>query len=346
MIDFNPSDHPHRRYNPLIGEWILVSPHRSKRPWKGGEEERYEHVLLPYDPECTLCPNNTRMNGEKNPNYASTFVFTNDFEAISPHTPEGKGFLNNSSLFHYESATGTCRVMCFSPKHNVTFSDMIPEEILGVIQEWKKQYDELGKRYKWVQVFENKGKLMGASNPHPHAQIWASDFLPTQITKEARHFETYFQKNNSLLLFDYLKEELSQDVRVIVENGSWIFIVPYWALWPFETILISRRHIQQMADMNSQEEKDLAIILKKMVGIYDSIFHAPFPYSMGWHNVPFDGEKRPYLQLHAHFYPPLLRSTTIKKFMVGYELLAENQRDLTPEQAADILKRLKNSMIE
>ena len=337
MDTFDITDHSHRRYNPLIDEWILVSPHRAKRPWKGDEEEPSTTNAPEYDPTCTLCPSNTRISGEKNPDYTTTFVFTNDFEAIPPNTPEA---FSQTSLLQYQSVQGTCKVMCYSPKHNVALGSMTVDEIVSVITNWKSQMQELGERYQWVQVFENKGKAMGASNPHPHGQIWASNFLPTQINKEHRQQLHYFEAHHTSLLLDYLQEELHRQERILWENDSWVILVPYWAVWPFETMLLPKKHTEQLLTLSENETSDLAQSLKILVSTYDNLFQTSFPFSMGWHQAPFSLNSSSHWQLHAHFYPPLLRSATVRKFIVGYELLAENQRDLTPEQAAQMLRKI------
>ncbi|MCK5430713.1 MAG: UDP-glucose--hexose-1-phosphate uridylyltransferase [Anaerolineales bacterium] len=335
-MHFNPSDHPHRRHNPLTGEWVQVSPHRTKRPWRGQVEKNPPEVLPPYDPNCYLCPGNERAGGLRNPHYDNTFVFTNDFASLLPDTPPaGDGDL---TLLRTQSVQGTCRVICFSPRHDLTLPEMPVEHIRQVVDVWAEQVSQLGQRYRWVQVFENKGAMMGSSNPHPHGQIWALDSLPNEPAKEERKQRAYFAEHTRPLLLDYTQLESQQLERVVIENEHWLAVVPYWAIWPFETLLLPRRHILRLPDLEQTERESLSDILKRLLTRYDNLFETSFPYSMGWHGAPTDQDEYPHWQLHAHFYPPLLRSATVKKFMVGYEMLAEAQRDLTPEQAAARLR--------
>ncbi len=338
-MTFDPTEHPHRRYNALTGEYTLVSPHRMKRPWQGTQEHPAVDERPQHDPNCYLCAGNTRISGETNPNYTSTFVFTNDFQALLPNTPD----LSQPShpLLKTKSLQGTCRVICFSPRHDLTLTEMARDDIRIVVDIWAEQTTELGAQYKWVQVFENKGKIMGCSNPHPHGQIWAESALPNEAAKEDQQQREYYEKQGSQLLLDYTSLELDRQERIVVENDDWLALVPFWAMWPFEMLLIPRRHVATLPDLNDRERDSLADILKRMLTRYDNLFEVSFPYSMGWHGAPFGQEDyRDYWQLHAHFYPPLLRSATIKKFMVGYEMLAEGQRDLTAEQATDRLRSL------
>lgn len=340
-MTFNPTDHPHRRYNPLIGEYVLVSPHRMKRPWQGKVERITQEQRPQYDPTCYLCPGNTRANGEKNPDYTSTYVFTNDFASLLPDTPPSPA--PDNPLLQIQSVRGTARVICFSPRHDWTLPEMPVADIRGVVDVWADQTTELGATYQWVQVFENKGDIMGCSNPHPHGQIWAQDCLPNEIHKEDLYQTTYFMANDRPMLLDYVELELSHDERVVIKNDDWVVVVPFWAMWPFETLLLPRRrHILRLPDLTSGERDSLADILKRFLSKYDNLFEVSFPYSMGWHGAPFNGDANHHWQLHAHFYPPLLRSATVKKFMVGYEMLAEAQRDLTPEQAAERLRALSD----
>ena len=335
MVKLN-NDNPHRRFNPLTGEWVLVSPHRTKRPWQGKKEDGTKLDLNSYDPNCYLCPANERAGGKVNPNYDGTFVFTNDFAAILEDTPYFEQ--NAHPLFKSENIRGTSRVICFSPKHDLTIPRMEVSEILNVVNVWAEQTEELGKKYKWVQIFENKGEIMGCSNPHPHGQIWASTSLPNEASKENLNQKNYYTNNNSVLLMDYYKEEIKLKERVVIENDHWIVIVPFWAIWPYETILLPKRHILRMNEIETGERISLSEILKKFLTKYDNIFNTSFPYTMGWHGAPFDEAENNYWQLHAHFYPPLLRSASVKKFMVGYEMLSEAQRDITAEQAAEKLR--------
>jgi UDPglucose--hexose-1-phosphate uridylyltransferase len=346
MDSFDPTNHPHGRYNPLNDEWVLVSPHRTQRPWQGQVEQPHRETRPSYDPNCYLCPGNERAGGNRNPNYETTFVFTNDFSALLPDTPTAPPI--DHPLLRLESKRGTCRVICFSPRHDLTLPEMAVEDIRRVVDVWAEQITELGGRYRWVQIFENKGEIMGCSNPHPHGQVWAGNALPNEPAKEERQQRAYFEEHGSPLLFDYVELEIDQQERLVVENQHWLAAVPYWAVWPFETLLLPRRHVLRLADLTDTERDALAGVLKRLLTKYDNLFETSFPYSMGWHGAPTDsststGPDYPHWQLHAHFYPPLLRSATVKKFMVGYEMLAEPQRDLTAEQAAERLRALSEA---
>lgn len=328
---------PHRRMNALTGDWILVSPQRTQRPWLGREEEGAATPRPAYEPSCYLCPGNRRANGAVNPAYTGTHVFPNDYPALLPGDP-GQAE-SGHPLLAAQAVRGECRVVCFSPRHDLTLADLPAAEIRGVIDTWAEQVADLGRRYRWVQVFENKGELMGCSNPHPHGQIWAGDALPNEPAKEDVRQQKHYARQGRDLLGDYLQVELERNERMIMANEHWVFLTPFWAVWPYEMLLVPRRPVGRLPDLDAPERDALAEILHRMLPACDRLFQVSFPYSMGWHGAPTDGREHPDWRLHAHFYPPLLRSATVKKFMVGYEMLAEPQRDLTPEQAAARLRK-------
>jgi UDPglucose--hexose-1-phosphate uridylyltransferase len=329
---------PHRRFNPLTREWVLVSPHRTARPWQGQVEDAGAPPSPPYDPACYLCPGNQRAGGAHNPNYDSTFVFDNDFAALRVDVPIER--MERDGLLIAESEPGICRVVCFSPRHDLTIANMQPAGMRQVVDTWQAQFQDLGARedLNYVQIFENRGAMMGASNPHPHCQIWASHSLPNEVAKEQASLLAWQQTRGACLLCDYAKLERGTGERVVEENGGFLTVVPYWAVWPFETMVVAKRHLTGMDELSGGERDDLADILQRTTARYDRLFQAPFPYTMGFHQRPTDGAAHREWHLHAHFYPPLLRSATVRKFMVGYEMLATPQRDITPEAAAERLR--------
>ncbi|WP_437921123.1 UDP-glucose--hexose-1-phosphate uridylyltransferase [Sphingobacterium sp. LRF_L2] len=337
MLNF--SEQPHKRKNLLTGEYILVSPHRSKRPWQGQVEDLAPDNRPQYDPKCYLCPGNARADGTLNPDYKDSFVFVNDFSALLEDTQLDQ--FAEENLLIAEAERGICKVISFSPRHDLTLPEMSPQEIKAVVDLWQKEFQELSQHewIKYIQIFENKGSIMGCSNPHPHGQIWAQSSLPVEIQKESTEQAAYFSKHGRTILQDYLALELKKDERIIVDNTHFVALVPFWAAWPYETMIISKRPVSSILEFTEEEKVDLAKTLQELTIRYDNIFKTSFPYSAGMHQAPVNSGDQSAWHWHMHFYPPLLRSATVKKFMVGYEMLANPQRDITPEQAADTLKQ-------
>ncbi|GAA4367135.1 UDP-glucose--hexose-1-phosphate uridylyltransferase [Hymenobacter saemangeumensis] len=339
-MEFDLAQHPHRRFNQLTGEWLLVSPHRSLRPWQGQQEKPEADTRPPYDPGCYLCPGNERAGGIQNPPYTGTFVFENDFAALQPEVPEGT--LDKQGLLRAEAESGRCRVICFSPRHDLTLPEMALADIRGVIDVWEAEYLRLGvdPHINYVQIFENKGTMMGCSNPHPHGQIWAQRTVPGEPAKETVQQLAYFEQHGRTLLTDYLEVELQEQKRIVFENAHFVVLVPFWAVWPFETLLLPRRAVASIEQLDDAEKDAFAEALQQLTIRYDNLFQMSFPYSAGLHQRPTDGLPHHEWHLHMHFYPPLLRSATVRKFMVGYEMLGDPQRDITPEWAAEKLRGL------
>jgi UDPglucose--hexose-1-phosphate uridylyltransferase len=329
---------PHRRLNALNGEWVAVSPHRTQRPWQGQVERSPALERKPYDPTCYLCPGNSRAGGHKNPDYSGTFVFDNDYAALLPDTPQRE--VNEKGLIVASAERGICRVICFLPQHDLTLARMQAADIRRVIDVWAEQYLEIGSRdfIRHVQIFENRGEMMGASNPHPHCQVWATSTVPNEPSKELATQTQWREAKGACLLCDYLRIELRARERIVADNEHFAVLVPFWAVWPFETLVLPKRHMASMDAASDAERDSLADILKRITTRYDNVFETLFPYSMGFHQKPVDGRDHPEWHLHAHFYPPLLRSATVRKFMVGFEMLGSPQRDITPESAAERLR--------
>jgi len=337
---FDLKEHSHTRLNILTGDWILVSPHRMKRPWQGKIEDLQKDERPAYDPQCYLCPGNKRADGSINPDYQKPFSFVNDYSALLADSPDG--MYNEDDLLSAKSESGICKVICFSPLHNVTLPQMTVEAIENLIELWQAEFTLLAANpaIKYIQIFENKGEIMGCSNPHPHGQIWSSSSIPLELHKETEQQKKYFDTHHTSLLSAYTQLELKKKERIVLENEDFVALVPFWAVWPYETMIISKRHVQNITQFNEEEKKSLANILKQLTTKYDNLFNISFPYSAGMHQAPVNDGDRAEWHWHMHFYPPLLRSATVKKFMVGYEMLANPQRDITPEQAAENLKAL------
>jgi UDPglucose--hexose-1-phosphate uridylyltransferase len=334
-------DRSHRRRNALTDEWVLVSPHRTLRPWLGEQQTSAAPASAPYDPRCYLCPGNVRANGVHNPAYEGVYVFANDFPALSPAVDP---VVRAGDLFGAEGVSGECRVICYSPRHDLSLGELSINETTAVVRGWRAQFRQLSARddVSYVLIFENRGEMMGASNPHPHGQIWATSSTPNEIGKELRAQRAYRQRHGRALLADYVEAETRIGSRIVTSNEHWTALVPFWAVWPFELLLLPQRRLRDFEDLGAEEETSLAKLLHSVIAAYDRLFETPFPYSMGWHPRPSDGETHAEWILHAHFYPPLLRSASIRKFQVGFEMFAMPQRDLTPEAAAAALKDAVN----
>jgi len=329
---------PHRRYNPLLDEWVLCSPHRLQRPWQGQVESEAQEARPEYEPSCYLCPGNVRANGERNPAYTATFAFDNDFAALLPESPVAPA--NDGGLLVTEPATGRCRVLCFSPRHDLTLAEMDTPAIRRVVDAWAGEVETIGAdpAVRYVQVFENKGAMMGCSNPHPHGQVWATGHVPMGPARKLSTQRAYFEQHGRDLVGDYLDKELATGERLVCRNGSWVALVPYWAVWPFELMLVPIRRVPDLPSLTDEERDALADLVRRVSVRYDNLFRTSFPYSMGFHGRPTDGAEHPWWRLHAVYFPPLLRSATVRKFLVGYEMTAEPQRDLTAEDAAARLR--------
>jgi len=342
MASFDLQQHSHRRFNPLTREWMLVSPHRTQRPWQGQTEAEPREAGVAYDAQCYMCPGNVRANGERNPAYDGVFVFDNDYAAMLPDVPAGN--FAHGDLLLAKSEAGICRVVCFSSRHDLTIARMAVGDIGRLVNAWAEQYQDLGARsfIRYAQIFENRGEMMGCSNPHPHCQIWASASVPTYPAVEQNSLEEYRRNHGSCLLCDYRGTETRLNERIVCENDGFVALVPFWAIWPFETLLLSKRHVADIAELRAEERSALADILKRLTTRYDNLFRTSFPYSMGFHQRPTDGP-HPEWHFHAHFFPPLLRSATVRKFVVGYELMASPQRDITPETGAERLRELSEA---
>jgi len=336
-MNSNLQDYSHKRFNILTGEWVLVSPHRTKRPWQGQQEELMTDLRPTHDVNCYLCSGNTRANGEQNPDYQDIFIFENDFASLQSDTPD---FKVHEGLLKAESETGICKVICFSSDHSMSLADMKVSAIEKVVTAWQREYLSLGQRndINYVQIFENKGSIMGCSNPHPHGQIWAQLTLPNEVLKKDLQQKNYYDKKQSSLLGDYLSQELELGERILFENDSFVILVPFWAVWPFETMIVPKKHLKNIAELTSEESKAFAEAISVITKAYDKLFKTSFPYSSGIHQAPTNDQDHSHWHWHMSFYPPLLRSATVKKFMVGYELFGTPQRDISPEKATEMIK--------
>ena len=338
------SQRPHRRRNALTGEWVTVSPQRAQRPWQGEERPAPGSTGATYDPDCYLCPGNTRASGNLNPPYTAPWAFDNDFPAVGAHLDSESAAVDGidpgepSTLFRSEPVAGRCRVLCYHPDHSKTLADMTEQETLAVVQLWASEVGALRQSHQWVQVFENRGEMMGCSNAHPHGQIWAVDTLPNEGVKELAQQQAFFDAEGVALLEVYRAEEERLAERIVLQDEDWTVLVPYWAMWPFETLLLPRRRIDHLDALTEREQLSLAAVLIRLLRGYNALFDTSCPYTMGWHGAP-GSAPAPYWQLHAHCYPPLLRSASVRKHMVGYEMLSEAQRDVTPEAAAEKLRQ-------
>ena len=339
MSNSNLQDYSHKRYNILTGEWILVSPHRAKRPWQGQNEILNNEIRPKYDESCYLCAGNVRIIGEVNPKYTDVFVFTNDFAALQNNSPT---FSVNDGLLKAASETGICKVICFSPDHSKSLADMLPQEIQKVVFAWQHEYETLGSEpnINYVQIFENKGAVMGCSNPHPHGQLWSQSTLPNEVQKKHTQQLNYFNKHKTSLLGAYIKQELALKERIIYENNHFVVLVPFWAVWPFEAMIVPKEQKESILDLSEEESLNYAEAISVLTKAYDKLFNTSFPYSSGIHQAPTNELNNSHWHFHMSFYPPLLRSATVKKFMVGYEMFGSPQRDITAEQAAQRLRDL------